>query len=167
MGSSLPGRRSRAHIALVRADHSRCARSHDRRQFGVRSLEVSARPQNQPRSWCGRRGAGVPCFSAEDPESLRGPQFDAAWCDELCFWSYPDETLATLQHAMRLGERPRALVTTTRPIGAEGAAGGAGCNRDPCRDVGQSPQSGAGSSPRSMRAGQARLNIARNSWANS
>ncbi len=64
-------------------------------------------------------GAQAFCFSAEDPESLRGPQFDAAWCDELCYWAYPDETLATLEHGLRLGERPRMLVTTTpRPIGA-------------------------------------------------
>jgi phage terminase large subunit-like protein len=64
-------------------------------------------------------GAQALCFSAEDPESLRGPQFDAAWCDELCFWAYPDETLATLEHGLRLGRRPRTLVTTTpRPIRA-------------------------------------------------
>jgi phage terminase large subunit-like protein len=64
-------------------------------------------------------GAQAFCFSAEDPDSLRGPQFDAAWCDELCFWAYPDETLATLEHGLRLGQRPRILVTTTpRPIRA-------------------------------------------------
>lgn len=64
-------------------------------------------------------GAQASCFSAEDPESLRGPQFDAAWCDELCFWSHPDETLQTLEHGLRLGEQPRMLVTTTpRPIRA-------------------------------------------------
>lgn len=63
-------------------------------------------------------GAQAFCFSAEDPEALRGPQFDAAWCDELCFWAYPDETLATLEHGLRLG-RPRMVVTTTpRPIRA-------------------------------------------------
>ncbi|WP_239590777.1 terminase large subunit domain-containing protein [Vitreimonas flagellata] len=50
---------------------------------------------------------------------MRGPQFDAAGCDELCFWSYPEQTLETLEHALRLGERPRMLVTTTpRPIQA-------------------------------------------------
>ncbi len=66
-----------------------------------------------------RNGAQAFCFSAEDPESLRGPQFDAAWCDELCFWAYPDETLATLEHGLRLGQRPRMLATTTpRPIRA-------------------------------------------------
>ncbi len=64
-------------------------------------------------------GAQAHCFSAEDPAALRGPQFDAAWCDEMCFWSRPDETLATLAHGLRLGRRPRVLVTTTpRPLPA-------------------------------------------------
>lgn len=62
-------------------------------------------------------GAQAACLSAEDPDALRGPQFDAAWCDELCFWSYPEETLHTLEHGLRLGARPRMMVTTTpRPI---------------------------------------------------
>lgn len=65
-------------------------------------------------------GAQAYCFSAEDPESLRGPQFDAAWADELlCFWSHPDETLTTLEHGLRLGAAPKLMVTTTpRPIPA-------------------------------------------------
>lgn len=64
-------------------------------------------------------GAQAFAFSAEDPESLRGPQFDAAWCDELCYWARPDEVMSTLQHALRLGEHPRLLVTTTpRPLPA-------------------------------------------------
>ncbi|MFZ2029318.1 MAG: terminase family protein [Vitreimonas sp.] len=64
-------------------------------------------------------GAVAYCFSAEDPESLRGPQFDAAWADELCFWTYPDETMATLEHGLRLGQHPQLMVTTTpRPMGA-------------------------------------------------
>jgi phage terminase large subunit-like protein len=64
-------------------------------------------------------GAQAYCFSAEDPEALRGPQFDAAWADELCFWAYPEETLETLQHGLRLGARPRLMATTTpRPVAA-------------------------------------------------
>lgn len=64
-------------------------------------------------------GAEALCFSAEDPESLRGPQFEAAWADELCFWSYPEEALSTLEHGLRLGQQPRLMVTTTpRPIAA-------------------------------------------------
>lgn len=64
-------------------------------------------------------GAEAFGFSAEDPASLRGPQFDAAWADELCYWAKPDETLQTLEHALRLGDAPQLLVTTTpRPIPA-------------------------------------------------
>ena len=56
-------------------------------------------------------------FSAEDPEALRGPQFHAAWCDELCKWRRPDETFDMLQFGLRLGGAPRQVVTTTpRPI---------------------------------------------------
>jgi phage terminase large subunit-like protein len=87
---------------------------------GLRSLwgERPAYEASRRRlSWS--NGVQAFCFSAEDPESLRGPQFDAAWCDELCFWAYPDETLDTLEHGLRLGERPRMLVTTTpRPMRA-------------------------------------------------
>lgn len=52
-------------------------------------------------------------FSAEDPDSLRGPQFSAAWCDELGKWRHAQETWDMLQFALRLGSRPRQLVTTT------------------------------------------------------
>ena len=62
-------------------------------------------------------GAVALAFSAEDPEQLRGPQFDAAWCDELAKWRYPDAAFDMLQFGLRLGARPRQLVTTTpRPI---------------------------------------------------
>ncbi len=56
-------------------------------------------------------------FSSEDPDGLRGPQFHAAWCDELAKWTYAERTWDMLQFALRLGEHPRQLVTTTpRPI---------------------------------------------------
>jgi phage terminase large subunit-like protein len=56
-------------------------------------------------------------FSAEDPESLRGPQFDAAWADELGKWRHAQEAFDMLQLGLRLGDHPRAVVTTTpRPI---------------------------------------------------
>jgi len=64
-------------------------------------------------------GAEGYVFSAEDPDSLRGPQFDAAWADEFAAWSYPQETLDTLRMGLRLGENPQLMVTTTpRPIPA-------------------------------------------------
>jgi phage terminase large subunit-like protein len=62
-------------------------------------------------------GAIAYAFSAEDPEQLRGPQFEAAWCDELAKWHYAGDTFDNLQFGLRLGARPRQLVTTTpRPI---------------------------------------------------
>lgn len=58
-------------------------------------------------------GAVAHCFSAEDPDGIRGFQFDAAWGDELCKWRYAEETWSNLQLALRLGERPRQVMTTT------------------------------------------------------
>ena len=60
-------------------------------------------------------------FSAEDPDSLRGPQFSAAWADEFCAWRATGargaaETLALLRMGLRLplaDAHPRLLVTTT------------------------------------------------------
>lgn len=62
-------------------------------------------------------GAVAFAFSAEDPDALRGPQFGAAWCDEAAKWRHPDATFDMLQFGLRLGARPRNLVTTTpRPV---------------------------------------------------
>ncbi len=64
-------------------------------------------------------GAIAQAFSAEDPESLRGPQFECAWLDEFAKWRHAQETFDMLQFGLRLGERPRQLVTTTpRPTEA-------------------------------------------------
>ncbi|WP_040486256.1 terminase large subunit domain-containing protein [Lutibaculum baratangense] len=62
-------------------------------------------------------GAVAELFSAEDPEALRGPQFSAAWCDEVAKWAKGRDTWDMLQFGLRLGARPRALATTTpRPV---------------------------------------------------
>jgi phage terminase large subunit-like protein len=62
-------------------------------------------------------GAIAQTFSAENPEALRGPQFDAAWCDEIAKWRRPQRAWDMLQFALRLGRRPQMVVTTTpRPI---------------------------------------------------
>jgi predicted phage terminase large subunit-like protein len=57
-------------------------------------------------------GAIATTFSAEEPERLRGPQHDAAICDELGSWSHP-EAWDMLQFGLRLGSNPRCLVATT------------------------------------------------------
>ena len=58
-------------------------------------------------------GAIAEMFSAEDPDALRGPQFMAAWGDELCKWPNPEATWNMLQFALRLGQVPRQVMTTT------------------------------------------------------
>ena len=58
-------------------------------------------------------GAIAQVFSAHEPESLRGPQFDGAWVDEMAKWKKSRETWDMMQFALRLGERPRVCVTTT------------------------------------------------------
>jgi phage terminase large subunit-like protein len=61
-------------------------------------------------------GATATLFSAEEPDRLRGPQHDTAWCDEVSSWSRIDDAWSMLQFGMRLGQ-PRTLVTTTpRPV---------------------------------------------------
>ncbi|UJW76804.1 DNA-packaging protein [Rhizobium sp. SL42] len=73
----------------------------------VPEVEISRRRLVWP------NGAMAQIFSSEDPESLRGPQFHLAWCDELAKWKHADATFDMLQFALRLGERPRQVVTTT------------------------------------------------------
>ncbi len=58
-------------------------------------------------------GAQAQVFSAHEPDSLRGPQFDAAWVDELAKWKKASATWEQLQFGLRLGSNPRQVVTTT------------------------------------------------------
>jgi predicted phage terminase large subunit-like protein len=51
-------------------------------------------------------------YSAEEPDRLRGPQHDAALCDELASWRNP-EAFDMLQFGLRLGKRPRTIIATT------------------------------------------------------
>ncbi|HEY4264903.1 MAG TPA: terminase family protein, partial [Micropepsaceae bacterium] len=58
-------------------------------------------------------GAVAQAFTAEEPDGLRGHQFDGAWLDEFCKARDPETTLDMLLMALRIGENPRALLTTT------------------------------------------------------
>ena len=73
-----------------------------------------ARPHYEPskRQLTWENGAVAQCFGAEEPDSLRGAQFDAAWCDELAKWSKP-AAWDQLMFGLRLGQRPQVVVTTT------------------------------------------------------
>jgi predicted phage terminase large subunit-like protein len=57
-------------------------------------------------------GAIATTYSADEPDRLRGPQHDLAWCDELAAWRYP-QAWDMLLLGLRLGTNPRAVVTTT------------------------------------------------------
>lgn len=68
-------------------------------------------PTKRTLTW--ENGAKVEFYSAEEPERLRGPQFEIAWCDELAAWNKDDDTWSMLQFCLRLGKHPRIVVTTT------------------------------------------------------
>jgi phage terminase large subunit-like protein len=81
---------------------------------------VACSPADRKPDWVASRhrlvwqnGAEAQLFSAADPESLRGPQFDCAWSDELAKWRRAEAAWDMLQFALRLGDRPRQVVTTT------------------------------------------------------
>src|SRR5574342_348417 len=73
-----------------------------------------------------KNGAVAIAYAAEAPELLRGPQHDAAWCDELAKWKnlrkvdpHGGTAWDNLRFGLRMGERPRGVVTTTpRPVAA-------------------------------------------------
>lgn len=87
--------------------------------FGPSGIIACSPPDRRPKWEATRKrlvwpnGAVAQIFSAHDPETLRGPQFDAAWCDEIGKWSKGQECWDMLQFALRLGENPRVCATTT------------------------------------------------------
>ncbi|QGZ93205.1 DNA-packaging protein [Terricaulis silvestris] len=88
---------------------------------GLRNLPGRARPwyERSRRRLLWPNGSVAYAFSAEEPERLRGPQFEAAWADEFCIWPRPSETLAILRMGLRLGVAPQLVVTTTpKPLAA-------------------------------------------------
>ncbi|MDZ4136842.1 MAG: terminase family protein, partial [Paracoccaceae bacterium] len=87
--------------------------------FGDSGILACSPPDRRPEWEATRKrlvwpnGAVAQVFSAHSPEGLRGPQFDAAWVDELAKWPKAQDTWDMLQFALRLGENPRQVVTTT------------------------------------------------------
>jgi len=76
------------------------------------------RPKYEPtkRRLTWPNGAVATTFSADQPDALRGPECDLAWCDELATWRYM-EAWDNLMFGLRLGVNPQCVVTTTpRPI---------------------------------------------------
>ncbi len=109
-----PGRCSRVALVAETLDQAR-----EVMIFGDSGILNCSPPDRRPEWQATRKrlvwpnGAVAQIFSASDPESLRGPQFDCAWCDELAKWRKGEEAWDMLRFALRLGEHPQALVTTT------------------------------------------------------
>ncbi|WP_242494074.1 DNA-packaging protein [Salipiger sp. IMCC34102] len=87
--------------------------------FGESGI-LAISPEDRRPAWiAGRKllvwpnGAEAQVFSAFDPEALRGPQFDAVWADELAKWKSGGTTWDMVEFGLRLGDDPRAVVTTT------------------------------------------------------
>jgi phage terminase large subunit-like protein len=100
-------------IAIVGATH------HEARSIMIEGvsglLGVSEGAHYEPSlrrvTWPDGQVASV--LSADEPDSIRGFQFDACWADELCKWPEPQETLDMIAMALRLGDNPRMMITTT------------------------------------------------------
>lgn len=84
---------------------------------GESGLLAICPPWNRPRYEPSKRrltwpnGALATLYSADEPERLRGPQHDGAWCDEVASWRYP-MAYDMLMLGLRIGN-PRCVVTTT------------------------------------------------------
>jgi len=61
----------------------------------------------------GSTGRIFGAFTPEDVERWRGPQHCLVWADELAAWRYLDECWDMMRLGLRLGEKPRVIVTTT------------------------------------------------------
>jgi phage terminase large subunit-like protein len=105
-----------ARIALVGATYREVI---DVMIEGPSGLIALARP-DEPVRWEPTRGvltfasgAEARPYSARAAETLRGPEHDFAWCDELAKWKKGDAAWDNLQMGLRRGDRPRTIVTTT------------------------------------------------------
>ena len=109
-----PGRSKRVALVGETIDQAR-----EVMVFGESGILACSPPDRRPDWIAGRKmlvwpnGAVAQVFSAHEPETLRGPQFDLVWADELAKWKRGAETWDMIQFCLRLGNDPRACVTTT------------------------------------------------------
>ena len=116
MGRGPGGLERQMRIALVGETE------HDVREVMIEGVSglLAVHPRDERPVWLSSRrrlqwstGAVAQAFSAEDPESLRGPQFSCAWSDEMAKWRHAEAAFDMLQFGLRLGSQPRQLITTT------------------------------------------------------
>ena len=109
-----PGRARR--VALV---GETLAQAREVMVFGESGILACSPPDRRPKWIAGRmllvwpNGAEAQVLSAHDPDALRGFQFDALWADEIAKWRRGQKAWDMLSLGLRLGDDPRACVTTT------------------------------------------------------
>jgi predicted phage terminase large subunit-like protein len=85
-------------------------------QIHPKHFRPTYEPSKRRLTW--PNGAVASIYNGTEPDQLRGPQHDAAWCDELAKWQYAKEAWDQLQFGLRTGRNPQVCITTTpRPIG--------------------------------------------------
>jgi len=105
-----------ARIALVAATMAEARAVMVEGDSGLLSVWPRARrPKYEPslRRLTWRNGAQAFLYSAAEPEALRGPQHHFAWADEIGKWRGAEPVWDALAMGLRLGWRPRTVVTTT------------------------------------------------------
>jgi len=86
---------------------------------GPSGLLAVAPPDSRPKFEPSKRrvtwpnGAKAVCLSGEEPDRARGGNFDTIWADELACWQRAEATWDMAMLALRAGDDPRALITTT------------------------------------------------------
>jgi predicted phage terminase large subunit-like protein len=84
-------------------------------QIHPKAFRPTYEPSKRRLTW--PNGAVASIYNGTEPDQLRGPQHDAAWCDELAKWQYAQEAWDQLQFGLRTGKNPQVCITTTpRPI---------------------------------------------------
>ncbi len=104
-------------VALIAATHSDARRVMIEGDSGLLRFAGGAEyfPSNRLIHWPAS-GAKAFVLSAEEPDSIRGYQFDTAWADEFCKWPDAQAALDMVLMGLRVGESKMMISTTPRPI---------------------------------------------------
>ena len=89
----------------------RTAWKQDRDPAGALTGVPLYEPSKRRLTWA--NGAIATLYSAEEADRLRGPQHDGLWADELAAWKDGEDVWDMAMFGLRLGNDPRAVVTTT------------------------------------------------------
>ena len=101
------------HIGLIGATHNDARAVMIEGVSGLLAAAPGAKYEPTNRRVLFANGAVATVLSADEPDTIRGHQFDTIWADEFAKWQDPQAALDMALMALRLGEDPRMLVTTT------------------------------------------------------